>query len=307
MKAGQVTFSGSSKDFVANHRALLDEADDQLAVEDVLEQLIVDNSAPLPTALANPKPARLIAAETRNIGAISVAAYRMFLAACGGPVYWLVFVFVYVGTQALDLAVAWWLRKWTAATTDNAADVRLYLLVYAGITLAGVVGSAVRWIVLYDGATSRASATIHRRASFLSRMLSDSRLSQLIFDTGLLHAVIRADVRFFDTTAQGSLLNRFSNDMSRVDGFLPDDWARCVMYSASSSFFHMLSSRADSTSLASAALTVSSSIGIIVVMTPVSPLLVHPFPSRADFPRAYRFLLLPSSLWHRSSFSWVER
>lgn len=216
---------------------MLDEADDQPAVEDDIEQLIVDDSAPLPTALADTKPAKLVAAETRNAGAISLAAYRMFLAACGGPVYWLVFVFFYVGTQALDLATAWWLRKWTAATSDSAADVRFYLLVYAGITLAGVFGSAVRWIVLYDGATSRASATIHRRASYLSHMLSDSRLIEHIFDTGLLHAVVRADVRFFDTTAQGLLLNRFSNDISRVDGFLPDDWARCVMYSASSSLF----------------------------------------------------------------------
>jgi len=50
---------------------------------------------------------------------------------------------------------------------------------------------------------------------------------------GLLHAVIRAPVRYFETTAHGVLLNRFSGDMSRVDGYLPDDFARCVIYSLS--------------------------------------------------------------------------
>lgn len=38
-------------------------------------------------------------------------------------------------------------------------------------------------------------------------------------------------MRFFDETAVGSLLNRFAADMSRVDGFLPDDLARTVIYS----------------------------------------------------------------------------
>lgn len=38
---------------------------------------------------------------------------------------------------------------------------------------------------------------------------------------GLLKHVIHESLRYFESTAHGTLLNRFSADMSRVDGFLP--------------------------------------------------------------------------------------
>lgn len=49
-----------------------------------------------------------------------------------------------------------------------------------------------------------------------------------IFPDGLdlLKHVIRAPLRFFESTSHGTILNRFAADMARVDGFLPDDWAR---------------------------------------------------------------------------------
>jgi ABC-type multidrug transport system fused ATPase/permease subunit len=62
----------------------------------------------------------------------------------------------------------------------------------------------------------------------------------------LLHNVLRSPLRYFESTAHGTLLNRFSADMSRVDGWLPDDWGRVVQYS----------------------LTLGASFGIIVSVTP---------------------------------------
>jgi hypothetical protein len=82
----------------------------------------------------------------------------------GGSWYWTMFAIIYVGTQLIELLAAWWLRQWTAAT-DQKHSVRsldFYLVVYASILTLGVVSSALRWIVLYDGVTTRASSMIHR-------------------------------------------------------------------------------------------------------------------------------------------------
>lgn len=69
--------------------------------------------------------------------------------------------------------------------------------------------------------------------------------------------------------------------MSRIDGFLPDDWARCVMYS----------------------LSLLSSLGVVCVVSPVSDegpgskrLLRRVFELHPDY-----FFLLPSDLPHRRS------
>lgn len=223
LKAGELVFSGDGQAFAASplSQGFIEEAEqppddagDGSKSDDEYSNPILAAPAHTPgDDGGKPAPARkLVAAERREIGGISLGSYVMFVRACGGPFYWLLFATAYLGTQALDLGSAWWLRRWTSANTTNRSEVEGYLLVYALITFAGVAGSAVRWIVLYDGATSKASVVIHQR---------------------LLHAVIRAPMRYFETTAHGVLLNRFGGDMSRVDGYLPDDFARCVIYSLS--------------------------------------------------------------------------
>lgn len=85
----------------------------------------------------------------------------------GSMGYWILFATVYLGTQLIDLFTAYWLRTWTAATSEPHPPHTLdyYLILYASLTLAGVLGSATRWIVLYEGVTSRASVLIHRSMS----------------------------------------------------------------------------------------------------------------------------------------------
>jgi hypothetical protein len=80
----------------------------------------------------------------------------------------MLFAAVYLGVQANDLLTAYWLRTWTSATAQQPSPHSLdyYLSIYASITFIGVVGSATRWIVLYEGVTTRASVIIHQ-SSFL--------------------------------------------------------------------------------------------------------------------------------------------
>lgn len=50
----------------------------------------------------------------------------------GGTIYWIFFIILYLGTQALDLLTAWWLRKWTDATGNPSPSHSLdfYLNIY---------------------------------------------------------------------------------------------------------------------------------------------------------------------------------
>ncbi|CED83809.1 Multidrug resistance-associated protein/mitoxantrone resistance protein, ABC superfamily [Phaffia rhodozyma] len=229
---GCVQYSGDSDTFATSphFQDFLREEDEEAQREEELVESLESTFEDLPSNDNNTKhksPVKLIKKETREEGNISSAAYIYFLSSCGGMFYWTAFTIVYLGTQALDLLTAWWLRKWTdaAGLSHPARSLDYYLAIYACITFFGVIASALRWIILYNGATTRASSIIHQR---------------------LLKNVLHEPLRYFESTAHGTLLNRFSVDMSRVDGFLPDDWARVVMYT----------------------LSLASSVGVITIITP---------------------------------------
>ena len=47
----------------------------------------------------------------------------------------------------------------------------------------------------------------------------------------MVDKILRAPLRFYDRTPEGRILNRFSNDIQRVDGELPDGVGRTIMES----------------------------------------------------------------------------
>lgn len=191
----------------------------------------------------------------RNVGHINSRLYKLYFNALGGSVYWvIVFAFIF-GSRALDVAESWWIKKWVASNepnnamvnatmsimekahyffmqqqvmspksavdadvatfrpaahsrgfglfsaTDGSDQLDMYLTIYILITMTNIVVGAGRFASIYYG-TLRASKKLYQQ---------------------LLQRVLRAPMRFFDTTPVGRILNRFSKDFEYIDSGVPND------------------------------------------------------------------------------------
>ncbi|TYZ60662.1 hypothetical protein PybrP1_009423 [[Pythium] brassicae (nom. inval.)] len=134
-------------------------------------------------------PLALIEDEAKLEGAISLAVYAQYLAACGVALS-VGALLLLVATQLASLATDLWLTYWTGSSTGDAQQQRplsFYLSIYAYLSFATIV---------LGFAGDLASRVIHHK---------------------LLRHLIQGTMRFFTTTPVGRILNRFSNDMNTID------------------------------------------------------------------------------------------
>ncbi|CAK4699024.1 unnamed protein product, partial [Aphanomyces euteiches] len=147
---------------------------------------------------------KLILDEARSEGRVSAAVFQGYLDAIGGWSVVAFWVFLLSTWQILIISGDLWLSRWSSTTTTVSettflAQAPYYLTVYAVLAASGVAATMLRTYTI---------------------LMSCLRASRRLFD-GLTGALLRAPMRFFDTTPLGRLLNRFSNDMNTVDTQLP--------------------------------------------------------------------------------------
>ncbi|BGP24141.1 ATP-binding cassette transporter [Rhodotorula toruloides] len=162
-----------------------------------------------PTQLAERKPRKLVEDEGRAVGKVSPDVWKLWLSSMGGPFFWLMFVAAFGGAKLAEVADTWWLGKWSGDTgAGSTHSTNYYLILYAILSVVAAVVDTAQWFVLYAGAL-RSSAVLHER---------------------LLHAVLRAPLRWFDSQALGRIQNRFSKDLEGIDDSLPDNFGHSLMY-----------------------------------------------------------------------------
>eukprot|EP01063_Lacrimia_lanifica_P037431 TRINITY_DN767_c0_g4_i1.p1 TRINITY_DN767_c0_g4~~TRINITY_DN767_c0_g4_i1.p1 ORF type:complete len:1345 (+),score=416.40 TRINITY_DN767_c0_g4_i1:92-4126(+) len=139
-----------------------------------------------------------MAAEDRNIGAVSVSTFLTYFS-LGGRTLAIVFVFLALGAQ---VGFAWmdlWLARWVDIpgheNQERAYRYRTYAWLF-GITL--VLGVARSFLFFHMAIN--ASTRLHNR---------------------MFTAVLNSPVSFLDTNPSGRVLNRFAADLGRVDELLP--------------------------------------------------------------------------------------
>ncbi|KAG0073521.1 Multidrug resistance-associated protein 1, partial [Podila epicladia] len=103
--------------------------------------------------------------------------------------------------QVLQLSVPFWLQYWTATVDSTIHSTSYYLGVYAVL------------MILY--------MTVDVYTTFLCTVQAPLYASKALHEN-LLAKVLRLPMSFFDTTPQGRVLNRFSNDIAGVDEHIPE-------------------------------------------------------------------------------------
>ncbi|AAS54536.2 AGR047Wp [Eremothecium gossypii ATCC 10895] len=138
--------------------------------------------------------------EHREQGKVKWSIYLEYAKACN-PRHVVVFLCVLTLSMFLSVMGGVWLKHWSEVNTRYGynPNVALYLGVYfmfgLGASLSTLIQSAILWIYC----SIHASVYLHE---------------------SMLAAVLRAPMSFFETTPIGRILNRFSNDIYKVDELL---------------------------------------------------------------------------------------
>ncbi|XP_067942774.1 ATP-binding cassette sub-family C member 10-like [Watersipora subatra] len=152
----------------------------------------------------NEEGAGPIVEEEKDRGTVKLHIYRLYAAAVGTMLSFAILVSM-VLMQGSKNVTDWWLSYWisNAPSTDSGnttdSDVSFYLEVYGGLAAGNTLFTLFRaFLFAYGGIC--AAASIHDQ---------------------LLSSVTKAPMTFFDTTATGRIINRFSSDVYTVDDSLP--------------------------------------------------------------------------------------
>lgn len=154
---------------------------------------ILDEERPDPKITA-------VLAETSEKGNVKWLIYKEYIRACSitGVIFFLIFIFA---SQGASVGSSVWLKN-ISSQYDSGGEVNagLMLGVYA---LLGVGASALTMcytLILWIFCSIRSSKILHEN---------------------MANAVFRAPMTFFETTPMGRILNRFSNDIYKIDEVLP--------------------------------------------------------------------------------------
>uniref|UniRef100_A0A8C7QZZ1 Multidrug resistance-associated protein 4 n=2 Tax=Oncorhynchus mykiss TaxID=8022 RepID=A0A8C7QZZ1_ONCMY len=171
---------------------------------------VKDGAEQLPEELV-----QTVAEESRSEGNIGASLYFKYLNAGAS-------ILVMLGTVLLSLIAEvayvlqdWWLAYWAGEqeklninstmivqnglNITQELDLRFYMGIYAGLTLASVIFGFARSLVMFN-VLVKAAQSLHNRM-FIS--------------------LLRTPVRFFDINPIGRILNRFSKDIGQLDSMLP--------------------------------------------------------------------------------------
>ncbi|CAN6675143.1 metal resistance protein Ycf1p [Trichomonascus vanleenenianus] len=138
--------------------------------------------------------------ERSEQGKVKWDVYKAYAKACNlkGVAVYLCMMIV---AMALSVGGSVWLKHWSEVNTKLGYNpsVGKYLGIYAAFGVVASALSAVQAIILMIYCSIQAARLLHNR---------------------MLVSVMRAPMSFFETTPVGRVINRFSNDMYRVDQIL---------------------------------------------------------------------------------------
>lgn len=199
---------------------------------------------PAPTSKDKLAGGKLVKEEEHATGDVKLEVYVGYAKMLGTPAVLVVVLFFFAIHPASGILQTWWIREWTANLTDNVSVLFVHTSDYAEkasrIPLLGpILDGFHRYTVFAESIVSVHHGPayyliIYTLLGLLYMLLGcvreamlcfcGLRASRIIFER-LLQSVLKAKIRFFDSTPIGRIMNRFSKDIEGVD----QDLIGCLM------------------------------------------------------------------------------
>ncbi|CAO3650117.1 unnamed protein product [Cunninghamella blakesleeana] len=168
-------------------------------------------------------PKVLVEKEKRETGSVKLKFYYIYFKMIGNPLYWIFTIIIIIGSRGIDVTESWWIKQWAQSydtkiinhtssmmnVSSKESKLDYYLGIYVVISICNILFSATFVGMIYFG-TLQGSLKLYAE---------------------LLQSILRAPLRFFDTTPIGRILNRFSSDFETIDSTLPNDLIQVIIQS----------------------------------------------------------------------------
>ncbi|KAM7000367.1 ATP-binding cassette sub-family C member 5 [Tautogolabrus adspersus] len=155
---------------------------------------------------------QLMKAEEKGSGAVAWSVYGAYIKAAGGPIIFIINIFLFLSTTGSIAFSNWWLSHWIKQGSGNTSlilvnetmpsnsmrlnpHIQYYSAVYIASMGAALLLKTMRGLVFVK-CTVKASSVLHDK---------------------LFRRILLSPMHFFDTTPLGRILTRFSRDMDEVD------------------------------------------------------------------------------------------
>uniref|UniRef100_A0A1Y1KXE9 Multidrug resistance-associated protein lethal(2)03659 n=1 Tax=Photinus pyralis TaxID=7054 RepID=A0A1Y1KXE9_PHOPY len=175
-----------------------------------------------------------ITKEQKSVGSVSIGVYRRYISSCGWlPVFNVAILFLV--TQTLISGGSYFLTYWVnKAQMEDMALKQDNTSIFIPESMEYNQYSNNMYIYLYSLITAMCIIIVSIRSyTFYSLSLNSSEK----LHNNMFKNVIGGTMRFFNTNAQGRIINRFSQDMGTVDTLLPTvaiDTTQLLLYALAS-------------------------------------------------------------------------
>ncbi|CCK71890.1 ATP-binding cassette glutathione S-conjugate transporter YCF1 KNAG_0I00990 [Huiozyma naganishii CBS 8797] len=138
--------------------------------------------------------------EHREQGKVKWSIYWEYAKACN-PRNVVILILFIILSMFLSVMGNVWLKHWSEVNTEYGGNPHAtrYLLIYFALGVGSALSTLIQTVILWVFCTIHGSKYLH---------------------TVMTNAVFRAPMSFFETTPIGRILNRFSNDIYKVDSLL---------------------------------------------------------------------------------------
>lgn len=139
--------------------------------------------------------------EKKEIGKVKWKVFKRYAEACSYSGIFITLALV-VLTVGLSIGSSYWLMFWSQHNVKNGAnkDIMFYVAIYALLGIGSGFATLLRAVAMWTLCSIRASKKLH---------------------SDMAQSVLRSPLSFFETTPLGRIINRFGQDMNKIDQTLP--------------------------------------------------------------------------------------